>query len=70
MKIQEENFKNDQAAAAGKVQEKQSEGLLLAETEGNSFLGEVCVLGDIMADETWTEADDETIANAMRSLGK
>ena len=52
------------------MREKQTEAEVLAETEGNLFLGEVSVLGGMMLDENWEEVEDETIGNGMRNLSK
>ena len=70
LKVQEQSFQEQQKHSAAKVNEKEAEDLLVASTEANLFLGECSVLGDIMADENWEEADDETVGKAMRSLGK
>ena len=42
----------------------------MTETEGNTFLGECSLLGDLMEDEDWEDVDDEAVSSAMRNLSK
>ena len=52
------------------VADKTKQSEIMAETESNTFLGECSVIGDMMDDEDWEQADDETVSNAMRKLSK
>ena len=68
--FQQLTLEDRQQASAAQVQDKAEESRILAETESNTFLGECSVLGDLVADENWEEADDETVSGAMRQLSK
>ena len=68
--LKELRLQGEQDALATQVREKEEDARVLAETEQNSFLGEVSVLSDIMPDEDWEEIDDEAVGNAMRNLSK
>ena len=50
--------------------DKAEQDRIMAETEGNTFLGECSVLGDLMEDEDWEDVDDEAVSSAMRNLSK
>ena len=68
--FQQLTLEDRQQASAAQVQDKAEESRILAETESNTFLGECSVPGDLVADENWEEADDETVSGAMRQLSK
>ena len=70
LKLQEQTLAEKQASNAAKLKEKEQEAVVLAQTESNAFLGECSVLGQLMADEDWSEVDDEIIGSAMRNLSK
>lgn len=70
LKYQELGIKHQQDEATTRQEEKQEENIVMAETEANTFLGECCLLGDIMVERNWTEVEDETVSNAMRSFSK
>ena len=70
VKVKEIGLKEKQEASVASLQDKEAENLLLAQTEANLLLGEIEVLGNIMTEEYWEEADDEVIGNAMRNLSK
>ena len=70
MKLKRESLAEKQKVQSAQIKEKEGESLLLAETEANTVLGECSVLGDLMPDEHWTDADDSVISENVRNLSK
>ena len=70
VELKELSIKEKQNIQAASKQEKRAESLLLSDTEANIVLGECSVMGDMMPDEDWVEAEDTVVAEAVRNLAK
>ena len=65
LKVQEMTLKEKQNQMVQLTQEKESNDKIMAEIEGNVFLGECAVLTDIMDNLDWATVEDEKISEAM-----
>ena len=70
LKIQQLTLEEKKLEKTSKQQDLENQNSMMAETEANVFLGECTVLGDLMQEELWSEADDAVISNCMRDLSK
>lgn len=70
VKFQELTLQEKQRKHTTQQQEKNREAEVLEETEANLFLGECSVLGDMIPDEAWDQAEDNEVAEAVRNLPK
>ena len=70
VKFQELTLQEKKRKHTIQQQEKNREAEVLEETEANLFLGECSVLGDMIPDEAWDQAEDNDVAEAVRNLPK
>ena len=70
LKLKQLSIQEKQKAQNTQQLAKQTDNLILAETEANTVLGECSVMGDLIPDEDWAEVEDSDVAEAVRNLEK